>query len=291
MHLVLTDSGLGGLSICAAIERRLRQAPGRPGVGLTYVNAWPDEDRGYNSLPDVPARARAFDRALAAIDVLGPDLVVIACNTLSILYPHTGHAARAGVRVQGIVEAGLDLFEEALGRTATSALVVLGTRTTVESNVHRAGLIARGVAPARVAAVACHGLATAIERGLTSPDTDALVESCAARASDAGPRGDPFFVGLCCTHYGLVADRLVAALARHARVGAEALDPNARLVERVTARVLYEASPARDAPGVRVISKVALTEAMRRGLVAALAPISPATARALETYAHVPDLF
>ncbi len=291
MHLVLTDSGLGGLSICAAIEQRLRQAPGRPDVRLTYVNAWPEEGRGYNSLPDVPARARAFDRALAAIDALDPDLVVIACNTLSILHPHTAHAARAGVPVHGIVEAGLDLFEAALGRTATSALVVLGTRTTVESNVHRAGLIARGVAPTRVAAVACHGLATAIERGLASPDTDALIESCAARASDAGPGGDPLYAGLCCTHYGLVADRLVAAFARHGRVRVEALDPNARLVERVTARLLHEASPARDAPAVRVISKVTLTEAMRQGLAPALAPISPATARALETYAHVPDLF
>ena len=62
-HLVVTDSGLGGLSICAALERRLR-AEGRRSVRLTYVNAWPFEGRGYNDLPDLRARAEVFDRAL-----------------------------------------------------------------------------------------------------------------------------------------------------------------------------------------------------------------------------------
>jgi hypothetical protein len=66
-HVVITDSGLGGLSVCAALERGLRLAAEPRGVRLTYVNAWPYEDRGYNDLPDEEARARVFDSALARI--------------------------------------------------------------------------------------------------------------------------------------------------------------------------------------------------------------------------------
>jgi glutamate racemase len=289
VHLVITDSGLGGLSICAAIERA------RGHARLTYVNAWPETGAGYNDLPDMAARARVFDRALDAILAMRPDLILIACNTLSIVYEHTAFRTAGAVPVQGIVEGGVELFREALMAEPAGALVLVGTRTTMDSGVHRARLVERGIDAARIGAASCHGLATAIERGPDSDTTAALIDTCASRAAAAAPPGDPLFVGLACTHYGLVADRIAAALTAHAGRRVLPLDPNARMVEDVL-RHLSSPVPARSkngaaAPRVEVVSKVELAEEQREGVARLLEPISPATAAALRDYRHVPDLF
>jgi glutamate racemase len=286
VHLVITDSGLGGLSICAAIEKA------RGHARLTYVNAWPETGAGYNDLPDMAARARVFDRALDAIRGMRPDLILIACNTLSIVYEHTAFRTAGAVPVLGIVEGGVELFREALMAEPAGTLVLIGTRTTIDSGVHRARLDQRGIDAARIGAASCHGLATAIEREPDSDTTTALIDSCASRAAAAAPPGDPLFVGLACTHYGMVADRIAAALTAHAGRNVVPLDPNARMVENVVARVAgWPPRPADAAPRVEVISKVELPEAQREAVARILEPISVATSAALRDYSHAPDFF
>lgn len=292
MHLILTDSGLGGLTVCAALERALRDRSAAGAWRLTFVNAWPEEGRGYNDAPDMPARAAIFDGALRRIAAMQPDALVIACNTLSIVYPHTDFSGASPMSVTGIIEAGLDIFQGALNASPEGALVLLGTRTTIDSGVHRKGLLERGIAPARIGAASCHGLAAAIERGPDSGHTAALIDNCAARASDAAPAGEPLFVGLCCTHYAMVADRLTAAIARRTGRPVVALDPNTGLVDRVIAQFRAQAGAGRSAaPTVRVVSKVELKEEQRAAIAALLERTSPATAEALRRYEHVPELF
>ena len=303
-HIVITDSGLGGLSVCAALEQGLRRA-GVPGhVRLTYVNAWPFEDRGYNDLPDEAERARVFDAALARMAEMRPGRMLIACNTLSILYPQTAFSRHSAVPVHGIVDAGVDLFAERLAGDPAASIVLVGTRTTIESGVHKARLEQRGIAPRRIAAVSCHGLAGAIERDVDGPGTAGLAGECAARASEAAPPGQMLFLGLCCTHYGYVAARLVDPLARLTARRVIALDPNRRLTSGLLADAAFfegagslglaETAPgesARGAVSVELVSKVALTEAARAGIARLVEPVSAATAGALLSYAHVPDLF
>jgi glutamate racemase len=288
-HLVVTDSGLGGLSICAALERRLREEGGRT-VRLTYVNAWPFEGRGYNDLPDVAARAEVFGRALDAMAAWSPDRVLIACNTLSIIYRHTAFARSARVPVGGIINAGVDLFAETMAEEPSAGLILLGTKTTIESGVHRDALEARGVDPHRMRAVHCHGLAGAIERNPGSDAVRDLIAGCAARVREADPGGVPLFAGLCCTHYGYVSDRLLAALGAALGRPVQALNPNARMVSDI---VLPPAPPSGGPPdvSVEVISKVTLDDVARRAIAGLVEPISPATAQALLSYSLVPDLF
>ena len=233
LHLIITDSGLGGLSICAEIERNLRvSGPARP-TRLTYVNAWPEEGSGYNAMPDPATRALVFDLALAAMDRLHPNQILIACNTLSILYPLTGHSRTASTPVQGIVDAGVGLFRDALADTPESALIVLGTKTTIESGVHRNRLIAHGVDPRRVAAISCHGLAAAIEanpRGMTAAY---LIEQYASTVPSLDLPGKIIYAGLACTHFGYVGSQLCSALERHSGKSVLALNPNHVLVQSV----------------------------------------------------------
>ena len=294
VHLVLTDSGLGGLAVCAGLERVLRRGARDPRIRLTFVNAWPEEGRGYNDFPDPPARARVFDAALSRMDLLAPDAVVVACNTLSILYELTEHRRRRGdvAPVHGIIEAGVRLFAGALREHPAAALVLVGTRTTIESNVHRDRLVSLGVAAERIGAVSCHGLATAIEDGPGSDDTTARITACGRTAAVAAPAGAPLFLGLCCTHYGMVAARLRDALSRASGRAVLALDPNQALVDECAALAGCTSGQG-EVPDVSVRSsrrcdcRSASVMVSRRSSKA----VSPVTARALREYVHVPDWF
>jgi len=250
MHLLITDSGLGGLSVCAETERALRKAEGPKSgtrratsdsghrtpdedvqsVRITYFNAWPEPGTGYNDLPDIASRARVFDRALASMAAMGPDRIVIACNTLSIVYPHTAFSRTTAIPVLGIVDAGVDLFYEALTTDPASSIVMFGTRTTIESGVHRDRLIARGIAARRITGVSCHGLAKAIETDEGGEVIADFIEKCTARACQADPPGNPLYLGVCCTHYTYVKEEMRAALERRCDRRVDTLDPNARLV-------------------------------------------------------------
>ncbi len=303
-HIVITDSGLGGLSICAALEQGLRLARPSSDVRLTYVNAWPFEGRGYNDLPDEAERARVFDGALARMAEMQPGRILIACNTLSILYPQTVFSRNPPVPVHGIVDAGVELFVQRLAGDPDASIVLLGTKTTIESSVHRERLEREGVDAGRIAAVSCHGLAGAIERDVNGPNTDEFIAACAARAAAAAPPGYPVFLGLCCTHYGYVAGRLVDAVSALTSRHVLALDPNAHLTATLVADGWFirgERPPgsgdaatserARGSVSVELVSKVTLSETARAGIARLVEPVSPATAGALLSYAHVPDLF
>ena len=291
MHLAITDSGLGGLSICADVERNLRRRHARDAVRITYVNAWPDEGTGYNDLPDAAARAAVFDRALRAIASLRPDRVLIACNTLSILYPLTEFSRTSDLPVHGIIDTGVDLFHEAMTDDPARILVVVGTKTTIEADVHRHRLIDRGVDSSRLAGQSCHGLAAAIESDPEGARTASLIESCAAGAASHVPAGRSAFLGLCCTHYTYVAERLRAAMARQTGGDVRVLDPNRRLAERAVPAFDGEALAVEGTVTVSVVSKVPLTAHTRASLARLVAETSPATAEALVSYVRIPDLF
>jgi glutamate racemase len=292
LHLIITDSGLGGLSICAAIEKLLREATA-PDVRITYVNAWPEPGRGYNQLPDMATRARVFDGALHRMAGLAPDEILIACNTLSVIYPRTRFHEDPPVPVHGIVDAGVELFREALASRPESALVLLGTRTTIESGVHRDQLVKLGVAGTRIGAAECHGLATAIEHGPESAATAELIDDCAGRAAQVCAAGQPLYAGLCCTHYAMVSGQICAALKRRTRRVVLPLDPNDRLVRDVASRLAVRPPGSGGGPRVQVevVSGVELDEAQRQAVGVLIDPVSPVTAEALRTYRYVPDFF
>ncbi len=324
VHLLITDSGLGGLSVCAEVENELRQSTTIDSARITYFNAWPDEADGYNDLPDVTARANVFDRALAAMAALRPDRIVIACNTLSVVFDSTQFRREPPVPALGIVDAGVEMFYEALAADDATSIALFGTRTTIESGVHRSKLLEKGIQAGRITATACHGLARAIEENPGGETVSRLIDECAGRASEEHPVGDPLYLGVCCTHYTYVRDAMRDALERRAGRAVHVLDPGRRLVADLLAeterrrpdRAGREPEPGGSAGlrpsadagsteikvgaisvrlGARVsvtmVSKVALAETKRRLMAERLYQTSPATAAALLNYTHVPDLF
>jgi len=291
-RIVLTDSGLGGLSICAGLEKRLRGASGIPSIRLVYVNAWPDSRHGYNDLPDAASRAAVLDKALTAMMGFRPGLILIACNTLSVLYELTEFGRAPAVPVAGIIEEGVDIFHEALARDPGSMLLLFGTRTTIGSGEHVRRLVQKGIDAQRVFTTACHGLAGAIDKDPDSPALAGLVDECVSRALQGRKVEGTLYAGLCCTHYSYVADIFRRSLERRTGTKVEVLNPNEHLIRSLTSGMENRLPEDAEADiAVEVISKVELSEAQRRAVARRLEPVSGRTARALVEYTRLPELF
>lgn len=292
-RIVLTDSGLGGLSICAGLESLLRLRRYRRKIELLYVNAWPEAGRGYNDLPDTAARAAVLDRTLTAMMGYRPDLIVIACNTLSVLYGMTEFGKAPAVPVVGMIDAGVELFAWALKEHPAATLVLFGTRTTIGSGEHTRRLTRLGIDTRRIRAAACPGLAGVIDKDPDDPALPALVDECVSRALAGGKPPGKLYAGLACTHYAYVADLFRRSLVKFARGRAVVLDPANGLITSLAIGKDRGRTDGPDpsSPAVAVVSKVELPEAQRRAVARRLEGLSPATARALMDYTHVPELF
>jgi glutamate racemase len=291
LSLVIADSGMGGLSICADIVKGLQARRSHRFVSLTYFNAWPEQDRGYNLLPGMAERIRVFDRALDAMLRFEPDRILIACNTLSALYPNTPFSRKAHVPVTDIIGFGVEQMHAYLCARAESRVIILGTPTTIEADTHRARLVERGIDAERIVCQPCDRLAGEIEKDPEGATVRAMIESCIRQAAERFPdRRRPVAAALCCTHYGYSQRIFEAAMQAAFEGPITILDPNRAMSEAL----LADLAP-RGHQDVRidleVVSRIVWSDEKIEAIARLLETASPLTAGALRQYRHDPDLF
>jgi glutamate racemase len=291
LSLVIADSGMGGLSIFADIVKGLQERRSYRSVSLTYFNAWPEQDRGYNLLPGMAERIRVFDRALSAMLRFQPDLILIACNTLSAIYPHTPFSRQAPVQVVGIIDFGVEMMHAYLGARAESRVIILGTPATIEADAHRARLVERGIDAERIVCQPCDRLAGEIEKDPEGATVRAMVESCIRQAAERVPdvRG-PVAAALCCTHYGYSQRVFEAALRSVFEDPIMILNPNKAMSDAMLADF---APPGQKDVRIelKVVSRIVWSDEKIEAIARLLEAASPLTAGALRQYRHDPDLF
>jgi glutamate racemase len=291
LSIVIADSGMGGLSICADIVSGLQTHRSYRSVSLTYFNAWPEQDRGYNLLPGMDERIRVFDRALTAMLLFHPDRILIACNTLSAIYPHTPFSRQAPVPVVGIIDFGVDLMHAYLCARADSRVIILGTPATIEADTHRACLVERGIDAGRIVCQPCDRLAGEIEKEPEGANVRAMVESCIRQAAERVPgRRGPVAAALCCTHYGYSQGIFEAALRSVFEGPITILNPNKAMSDAMLADF---APPGQKAARIdlKVVSRIVWSDEKIEAIARLLETASPLTAGALRQYRHDPDLF
>jgi glutamate racemase len=290
--IVVTDSGLGGLSVVAELAARLPASGIARSARIVFVNALLDDAIGYNDLKRESDKLRVFDAALSAMESrYHPDLILVACNTLSILYDGTRHARAARTPVVGIVGMGADLIARQLAEKPGSTAIIFATRTTIDSNAHRRLLVQKGFPSNHIVGQACHRLAGSIERGAGSDETAAYVRTFVAEAIQHLPKKPgPLVVSLNCTHYGYVRSLWEETFAGFGFPGVKVLDPNPLMADLV----LKEGGPRRypeTSVTVEVVSKVPIGPNVHASLDTLLRTVSPLTADALARYQHDPSLF
>jgi glutamate racemase len=287
MHILITDSGVGGLSVCAYVERHVRMHGFPEPVRLTFANAAPENDYGYNSMPSREAKLETFDRFLRNVtERYAPDFIYVACNTLSVLMPDTPYVRNAVIPVKGIVETGAGLLLCELGRDPKSVAMIFGTQTTIDAGAYPRFLEARGIDPSRIVSQACPGLADTISEDRRGARTQAEITRWVQTAVDRMPDQDrPIVACLACTHYGYRKDHFAAALA-DAGMRATVINPNERAVDDLFA----DRGAHRDAD-VQFVTRYAIPAATVEALTYFLSEISPRTVAAMKNFVHVPDLF
>ena len=281
MHIVITDSGVGGLSVVAYAERFIRTHGFSEPVRLTFANAAPANDYGYNTMPSSAVKIETFARFLRNVtERYAPDGIYVACNTLSVLLPDTPQPA---VPVKGIVETGVSLLVDALDANPEAVAIIFATQTTIDSGTYARSLEARGIDAARIVSQACPGLADTISEDREGSKAEEEIRKWVATAVAKMPRRDaPVVVCLACTHYGYRKNVFEAALGN-----ATVINPNERAVDDLFD---HGGDDHRDVD-VEFVTRYALPEATVETLAWLLQDISPRTVAAMRDFGHNPDLF
>ena len=235
--LLIFDSGVGGLSVLAAIRQQLAKAP------IVYAADSAGFPYGTRSAAEIAARVPALLGRLA--ERYDPRLIVIACNTASTIALDSVRSA-LDLPIVGTVPA----IKPAAALSKSRVIGVLGTpATVVQPYVDR--LTEDFAADCTVLR---HGSAELVElaeaklRGEPA-DREAFQRILAGLLSQ--PRGDLLdTIVLACTHFPLVEQELASASSRPIAF----VDGNAGIARR-TAWLLREQSwPDRPAEGIAVFT-------------------------------------
>ncbi len=197
IRVALVDSGLGLLGYADALNRL------RPDLDL--VLALDVDHMPYG--PRHPDEVAALvTQSVEATLPFHPSAVIVACNTASVHgLDQLRDRFEPGIPVVGTVPAIRP------AATTGGPVAIWATVATTGSDYQRR-LIDEFAAGVEVTPIACPGLAEAVESGDLAA-VDAAIRSAAAR-TPASVRA----LVLGCTHYGLIADRIQAALGPDVRL-------------------------------------------------------------------------
>ncbi len=289
--ILITDSGLGGISICAEIASELSRNPIFEKVNLVYFNAWPEQNRGYNRLKSTAERIHVFDNALQGMMRYNPDFIMIACNTLSVLYDRTEFSRSVDIPVVDIIGFGVDIITESLQTSSTDQAVILGTVTTIDSHVHHDHLVKKGIQPAQIISQACDQLATEIEKDPASTAVSQMVAKYMQQAIlNINPDSVNLYAALCCTHFGYCQELIQDTLAAFTEKPVVILNPNRQMAAYLldNSKEFLFSNTIMD---IQVVSKITWEERKINSISNLIQPISTETANALVNYTQVPNLF
>lgn len=189
------DSGIGGLTVLAALQERL------PSENFIYLGDTARVPYGTKSSETVIRYSLTIARFLRAE---GIKQLVVACNTASAHAMPALHDAFPGLSIVGVVEPGADA---AVAKTASKRVAVLATEGTVRSGAYQHALAERGVT--NVVGRACPLFVPLAEEGWGD---DVVTEQVAQRylSGLAGEGVDTVILG--CTHYPLLKKPIARVL-------------------------------------------------------------------------------
>ena len=219
------DSGIGGLTVVAALRRFL------PNESIIYLGDTARVPYGGKSAATVQRYSREITEMLVRE---GAKAVIVACNTASALALSKLQEAFS-VPVTGVILPGA---HAAVAATRNRRIGVMGTRATIKSGAYEVALLA--INPdVQVISKPCPLLVPLIEEGwLESSITDAVIQQYLEPLLAEGV--DTLVLG--CTHYPL----LRRAIARVAGEGVTLVDSaqNCALeIQRILAHENLNAPP------------------------------------------------
>lgn len=224
------DSGVGGLSVLRALRAEM------PGVHFIYVADSAHAPYGERAASFVAERA--LEITLALQSRYGIDALVVACNTATAHAVETLRNRYPALPIVGVEPA----LKPAAAASRSGHVGVLATRGTVDSARFarlRSDVQAGAGRPVRFTAMACDGLADAIER----QDVEAMRRLCQRYTegllAQVGNDAAIDTVVLGCTHYPFAAE----VLREHLGPGITLVDTGAAVARRTRMVLGIEPAP------------------------------------------------
>ncbi len=289
MRIIITDSGLGGLGFSAELAKRLKLEAYFREVELIFFNCCPSAEQGYQDLETNEQRSEIFSRALFAInEKFSPDLIIIACNSMSAIYNYTKFSNEARIPVIGIIESGTQRISELFFEDPELNMLMFATPTTVSSGVHKQILVESGFSPERLFYQECRGLPRAIAYG----DKVKIEESINGFMDNAVRRlaGKDFAISLFCTHFGYVYESFERVARRYENFSGQIINPDSDLLNLFFDNFEAGRFACTDL-SIKVVSQAFQSEQMKNSIIPFIKDISPETAQALRDDIYIPKLF
>lgn len=218
MAVGIFDSGLGGLTVLDAVQKRL------PDVPFVYLGDSAHAPYGVRDADDVYALTTA---AVERLWDAGCDLVILACNTASAAALRRMQESwiPKDKRVLGVFVPLIEaLTERHWGdnspprEVSVKHVALFATPATVSSRAFQRELAFRAIG-VDVEAQSCGGVVDAIEEG-DQILAEALVQSHVEALKRKMPQPDAAVLG--CTHYPLMAEAFQVALGSDVKVFSQA---------------------------------------------------------------------
>lgn len=242
--ILIFDSGVGGLSVAAAVREHL------PAAALAYVcdNAM----LPYGTKPAGWLVTRIAEVCSAAVAASGASALVVACNTASTL-ALSELRAQLTIPVVGTVPA----IKPAAAMTRSGTLGLLATSATVHRPYIDA-LVGDFAAHCRVVRVAADGLVILAEREMAGQPVDSALLAAELAPLWAVPEVDTVVLG--CTHFPLLSGHLGAWAPRPIRW----VDSGEAIARRVASVVASPAAASGPGPAWATAPGLALATALAR---------------------------
>lgn len=286
LKVVFTDSGLGGLTIMAdfVAQANLQNIS----VDVIFFNAQYSRDLGYKKMDD-KTQDNVFNKVLFSIDKhYKPDIIAIACNTLSVVYLKTEFKDKTNSKVLDIISTGKSLIKE----TVSDTIIEIAMPTTIDAKIYS------DKNKVRIPVATDITLPDAIENGYHTK-INIILEQVFKDAKkqkeyqNFNPSKVDLFLG--CTHFPIIKDQFLK-MAKSIGIQIEnLLNPNTKFSQLVLNEVIgkldIKSQDERPTNTIQVISRMKFQVNEVKNIAALIEKQSPKTAQALRDFTYNPNLF
>jgi glutamate racemase len=189
------DSGLGGLTVVAAIRKKLKNE------NIIYLGDTARVPYGDKSSENIAKFA--IDDARFLVNK-GVKMIIIACNTVSAVAIEAVRENFRGAPVVGVLDAGV----QACLSEKPKSVVIIGTRATIASDTYRKNIHAQNPS-IKVHSIATPLFVPIIEEGLQGSPIAVMAIETYLRGVKSNP---PDILLLACTHYPFLKESLAQYL-------------------------------------------------------------------------------
>ena len=303
MNIVITDSGLGGLSVCAQLIHLLKNYsvsenfdPPSCDIKITYINAVPSNDRGYNTMSGKQEQIETFEKIISnTVRLISPDNIFVACGTLSVLLNQISLLDDKSFKIEGIFSIGIQLLLDNMIKFPNAKAIIMATPSTVRNNSFQTVLVNNGIAKNQIVAQSCPNLANEISNDPEGSKVEKSIQYWVKKSLQQlqGKTADHLMLFLGCTHYSYHENMFKMALINEGFSKVTVLNPNYAAAEKLKNYVLNDQSKNSDLKNcfsINFLTPYAIPEQEKITLNKLLTPISPETSRALINAQIVPEL-